>query len=160
MDIDKLKNVINNFTILEMKVISNGCDGVTDQDKIFNLCKNTIQRNNKWYTSDDLEQDINNNNFFRVVVYTVPNSFQLVFMSINDEIGSETHHKTTQFIRIESGTGTALLNDEKIKLTHNSTLIIPPGIKHNIINTGKDPLKLYSIYTPPEHDRDKITFKK
>lgn len=91
------------------------------------------------------------NNFFRQVLYTSKYS-QLVLMSIapGDDIGEETH-TLDQFIRIESGLGKAILNDIEYELKDGSAVVVPAGVKHNILNTSNEPLKLYTVYSPPEH---------
>lgn len=99
----------------------------------------------------NIEKDTLDNNYFRKVLYTAKHS-QLVLMSLepNEEIGEETHH-LDQFIRIEAGEGKAILNSIEHKIADGSALVIPAGVKHNIINGSKDKLKLYSVYSPPEH---------
>ena len=63
----------------------------------------------------------------------------------------ETHDDLTQFLRIEQGEGKAILNGEEHELKEETALIVPEGTEHNIINTGTVDLKLYTIYTPPQH---------
>ncbi len=96
------------------------------------------------------ELTVNNTNF-RKVLYTAPNS-QLVVMSIppGEDIGEEVHN-LDQFIRIEAGTGKAVLNNEQYDVKAESAVVVPKGTKHNIINTGQTDLKLYTVYSPPEH---------
>lgn len=91
------------------------------------------------------------NSDFRRVLYTAKNS-QLVVMSIaaGEDIGEETH-KLDQFIRFEAGKGKAVLDDVEHDVEDGSAVIVPAGTKHNIINTGKEDLKLYTVYSPPEH---------
>ena len=97
------------------------------------------------------------NKNYRHVKYTHPKGLQFVLMSLKpkEEIGMELHKTIDQFIRIEQGTGELQIKTKdkikKYKLTDGFGLIIPSGTWHNIINKGKDELKLYSIYTPPEH---------
>jgi mannose-6-phosphate isomerase-like protein (cupin superfamily) len=98
------------------------------------------------------------NNNYRKVINTTKRS-QLVVMSLKplEEIGMETHKTKDQFIRIEQGVGMAVLNGKKYKLKDGTAVVIPAGTKHNIINISKtNKLKLYTIYTPPEHDPDTI----
>lgn len=100
----------------------------------------------------NIEKDTLENELYRKVLYTAPNS-QLVLMSIKpgEEIGEEVH-KLDQFIRIEAGEGKAVLNGEEQKIGDGSAVVIPAGTNHNVINTSTDKdLKLYSIYSPPEH---------
>ncbi len=91
------------------------------------------------------------NSDFRRVLYTAKNS-QLVLMSIEvgDDIGEEIHH-LDQFLRIEHGVGKAVLDGVEHELEDGSAIVVPAGAKHNIINTGDVPLKLYTVYSPPEH---------
>lgn len=99
----------------------------------------------------NIEKDTLDNNFFRKVLYTTKN-MQLVLMSLDahEEIGEETHH-LDQFIRVEAGEGKAILNSIEHKIGDGSAIVIPAGVKHNIVNTSNARLKLYSIYSPPEH---------
>ena len=95
-----------------------------------------------------------NNNFYRKVLYTTKN-MQLVVMCLNEnEDIPEEKHSGSQFIRIESGRGLIYINDVKKQLADGSSAIIPPNAKHYIKNTTKEPLKLYTIYTPPEHKKN------
>ncbi|MFA5318438.1 MAG: cupin domain-containing protein [Patescibacteria group bacterium] len=104
----------------------------------------------KGYVTNIEKETLENNNF-RKVLYTAKNS-QLVLMSIEpgDDIGAEVH-KLDQFIRIEKGTAKAVLDGVESELPAEHAVVIPAGTEHNIINTGSEPLKLYSIYSPPEH---------
>jgi mannose-6-phosphate isomerase-like protein (cupin superfamily) len=100
----------------------------------------------------DIEEATVKNDNFRKVLFTAHNS-QLVLMSLKpgEDIGAETHD-LDQFIRVEAGRGTASLNGKDFPIHDGSALVIPAGTKHNIINSGKDEaLKLYTIYSPPEH---------
>ena len=100
----------------------------------------------------NIEEDTLENEDFRRVLYTAKNS-QLVLMSLrgNEEIGEETH-ELDQFIRIEAGQGLAVLDGVAHRLSDGSAVIIPAGTKHNVINVSDtEELKLYSLYSPPEH---------
>lgn len=99
----------------------------------------------------NIEEATINNTDFRRVHYTGEHS-QLVLMSIEpgDEIGIETH-TLDQFIRVEKGTAQVMLNGEEHALPAEFAVMIPAGVTHNILNVGTDALKLYSIYSPPEH---------
>jgi len=100
-----------------------------------------------------LEKKALANKYFREVLFTGPHS-QLVVMSIapGDDIGMETHSDVDQFIRIEAGTGKAILDGKAHALEDGSAVMIPAGVQHNIVNTAKTvPLQLYTVYTPPEH---------
>ncbi|OGY35273.1 MAG: cupin [Candidatus Andersenbacteria bacterium RIFCSPHIGHO2_12_FULL_45_11] len=98
------------------------------------------------------------NDNFRNVLYTDKNS-QLVLMSLlaGEEIGEEIHD-VDQFLRVEQGTGKAILNDITHDISDGSAIIVPAGTKHNLINTGTDSMKLYTLYMPPHH-RDSIVHK-
>jgi len=98
------------------------------------------------------------NSYFRDVIATTT-TMQLVVMSIepNDEIGTETHEYTTQFIRVEKGSGICITNDETFVLEEGSSILIPPETQHNIINTSStEPLKLYTLYSPPNHPKNRF----
>ena len=97
------------------------------------------------------EQTLANNNF-RQVIFTGPKS-QLVLMSLKpgEEIGEETHNNVDQFFRIEAGNGKAVIAGQNYELVDGVAVIVPAGTEHNFINTGSVNLKLYTIYTPPNH---------
>lgn len=109
----------------------------------------------KGYISNIEKLSIENSNF-RKVLYTTHNS-QLVLMSLNagEEIGEEVHD-VDQFLRVESGSGFAILNDEKTAIENGSAIVVPAGTKHNIVNGGNTEMKLYTIYTPPHHKKDTV----
>lgn len=101
----------------------------------------------------NIEEESLKNTYFREVLYTGQHS-QLVVMSLkpNEDIGMEVHPIVDQFIRVESGSGKAILNGEEHDLGDGSALVIPAGTEHNIINTSdEEPLKLYTVYSPPHH---------
>lgn len=101
----------------------------------------------------DVEKKTLENTNFREVLFTGPHS-QLVVMSLEpgEEIGMETHDGIDQFIRVEAGRGKSVLNGKEHELHDGSAVVIPSGTEHNIINVSDtEPLKLYSIYSPPEH---------
>ena len=101
----------------------------------------------------NIEEKTVDNNFFREVLFTAQR-VQLVVMSLGpgEEIGLETHDDGDQFIRVEAGKGIAILDGEKHDLEDGSAVVIPAGVQHNIINSSpQQPLKLYTIYSPPEH---------
>lgn len=100
----------------------------------------------------NIEKETLENKNFRKVLYTAKNS-QLVLMSLKprEEIGLETH-TLDQFIRVEKGTGKAFLNGKEYDLADGSAVVIPAGTEHNVVNTSdSEELKLYTIYSPPEH---------
>ena len=104
----------------------------------------------KGYVTNIEKLSLENNNF-RKVLYTDKNS-QLVLMSLlaGEEIGEEVHD-VDQFLRVEKGTGTAILSDISHNIADGSVIIVPAGTKHNVINTGSNEMKLYTLYMPPHH---------
>ena len=101
----------------------------------------------------DLERTTITNNDYRRVIFTGRN-LQLVLMTLapGEEIGSEIHARHDQFIRVESGIGKVSLNYEDYPVTHGTAIVIPAGVEHNLINTSNtQPLRLYTLYSPPEH---------
>lgn len=101
----------------------------------------------------DIEKTTLKNSYYRRVLYTNPKQ-QLVVMSLlpGEEIGMEKHQKTSQFIRVEAGKGLAIIGGKRKRLQDGDIVMINPGILHNIINTSKmKKLKLYTLYSPPEH---------
>lgn len=108
----------------------------------------------------NIEKKTLSNEYFREVLYTSQHN-QLVVMSLqpNEAIGEEVHEIVDQFIRVEEGTGKALLDGEEHILTDGTALIIPALTKHNIINTSSEKkLKLYTLYSPAHH-KDKTIHK-
>lgn len=101
----------------------------------------------------NIENDTMENDNYRKVVHTVPNKLQLVLMSIpaGQDIPMEIHPKVTQFIKIVKGLGIATIDDVLYGLGDETAIIIEPCSYHRIENVGDEPLKLYTIYTPPEH---------
>jgi mannose-6-phosphate isomerase-like protein (cupin superfamily) len=91
------------------------------------------------------------NRDFRRVLYTAQHC-QLVVMHLKagEDIGVETH-TLDQFFRVEEGRGAVIINGIRKPLTAGTAIIVPAGAKHNIINTGSAPLKLYTVYSPPNH---------
>lgn len=101
---------------------------------------------------DNIEQLTEQNDNFRQVLYTGHN-LQLVLMAIQpgDEIGEEVHDDRDQFFRIEGGEGEVWIDDVCHKVKADDGIVVPQGAKHNVISTGQEPLRLYTIYGPPEH---------
>jgi mannose-6-phosphate isomerase-like protein (cupin superfamily) len=104
---------------------------------------------------DNIEKLTKENNNFRKVLYTGRYS-QLVLMSLKpgEEIGEEVHG-LDQFLRIEEGRGKAIVGALEYDIEDGTAIVVPAGTLHNIINTGNVPLKLYTIYSPPNH-RDRV----
>lgn len=101
----------------------------------------------------NIEKDTLENNSFRKVLYTGFH-LQLVLMSlkVGEEIGDEIHEKNDQFFRFESGTGRCTIDENEYEVTDGDVFIVPSGAKHNVINThATSELKLYTIYSPPNH---------
>ena len=107
---------------------------------------------------DDIEQVTLGNSTFRTVVYTATHA-QLTVMRLGrgEEIGWESHGHLDQFLRIEQGQARLDLGrsedqvDEQHDLSDDWAIIVPAGVWHNVVNTGSEDVKLYSLYTPPEH---------
>jgi mannose-6-phosphate isomerase-like protein (cupin superfamily) len=99
----------------------------------------------------NIEEISVNNEYFRQVLYTAKNC-QLVIMALKpgEDIGMEVH-KLDQFFRVEEGTGVAVLDGVRTEISSGFAVLVPAGTNHNIINTGTDPLKLYTLYAPPNH---------
>lgn len=100
----------------------------------------------------NIEEIAVSNEDFRQVLYTARHC-QLVVMSLKpkEEIGMEMHDNVDQFFRIEEGTGEALLDGIQKSFSAGFAVLVPAGTQHNIINSGSVPLKLYTIYSPPNH---------
>lgn len=111
----------------------------------------------------DIEEASKQNNNFRLALWT-GKYLQLTLMSINvgEDIGLEIHPDLDQFIRIEEGRGLVMMGDRKDMMDFHANVsddyafIIPAGKWHNLINTGNRPIKLYSIYAPPQHPHGTI----
>ena len=101
---------------------------------------------------DNIETVTTENDDYRRVLYT-GKYMQLVLMALQpgEEIGAEVHDTHDQFIRVESGEGELELDGAKHKLGDDDAVVIPAGAMHNVTNTGNKPLKLYTLYGPPEH---------
>ena len=101
----------------------------------------------------NIEDKAIQNEYFREVLYTAQHS-QLVVMSLlpSQDIGVETHEIVDQFIRVEEGSGKAILNGEETPLVSGDAIIIPAGVEHNVINTSaENSLKMYTVYSPAHH---------
>ena len=106
----------------------------------------------------DIEEIAVKNENFRKVLYTAKNC-QLVVMSLKpkEEIGMEVH-TLDQFFRVEKGSGEAIMDGATTKIKAGFAVLVPAGANHNIVNTGRTPLKLYTLYSPPNH-RDGVVHK-
>jgi mannose-6-phosphate isomerase-like protein (cupin superfamily) len=112
----------------------------------------------KGYVQDIASLTLGNRDF-RKVLYTAAHC-QLVVMSLepSEEIGEEVHG-VDQFFRIESGTGSVLIDAVRTPLHAGTAIVVPAGARHNVINEGRVPLQLYTLYAPPHH-RDAVVHRR
>ena len=147
--------LLSGICLLAMELVIIPCsyaDGASDK-----MASNAPvgQMNEKGVTMKGYVQNIEEltvkNEDFRRVLYTTKQS-QLVLMALNPkgEIGAEAH-KSDQFFRVEEGSGEAVIDGVRTAIQAGFAIIIPGGANHNIINTGTVPMKLYTIYAPPNH---------
>jgi mannose-6-phosphate isomerase-like protein (cupin superfamily) len=101
---------------------------------------------------DDIEGRTEKNSDFRRVLYTGKH-MQLVLMALRpaEEIGEEVHRDRDQFFRVEDGRGEVWIDGVRTKIESGTAMVVPAGARHNVKNTGEKPLKLYTLYAPPEH---------
>ncbi|RYF95070.1 MAG: cupin domain-containing protein [Caulobacteraceae bacterium] len=101
---------------------------------------------------DNIEALTVGNDAFRKVLYTGKH-LQLVLMTLqpSEEIGAEVHETHDQFFRIEEGAGAVEIDGVRTPVKDDDAVIVPAGARHNVINTGTAPLRLYTLYGPPEH---------
>ncbi|MDO9335231.1 MAG: cupin domain-containing protein [Caulobacter sp.] len=101
---------------------------------------------------DNIEALTVGNDAFRKVLYTGKH-LQLVLMTLQpgEEIGAEVHETHDQFFRIEEGAGAVEIDGVRTSVKDDDAVIVPAGARHNVINTGTAPLRLYTLYGPPEH---------
>jgi mannose-6-phosphate isomerase-like protein (cupin superfamily) len=100
----------------------------------------------------DIEEKTETNEFFRQVLFTGKHS-QLVVMTLQpgEDIGMEVHPNVDQFFRIEEGSGKVVIDGEESEIKDGTAVVVPAGSEHNVMNTGNEVLKLYTIYSPPNH---------
>lgn len=105
----------------------------------------------KGYVEDIQDLTVSNDDYRRVL-YTGKH-LQLVLMALEpgEEIGEEVHETHDQFFRIEAGEGEVVIDGVRHEIQDDDAVIVPAGARHNVINTGSEPLKLYTLYGPPEH---------
>ncbi len=106
----------------------------------------------------NIEEATLKNEYFRQVLYTGQHA-QLVVMSLkpNEDIGMEIHEIVDQFLRVEAGEGKVIMNGEEHSVKNGDAFVVPAGAQHNVINTSAvNPLKLYTVYSPPHHKDDTI----
>lgn len=110
---------------------------------------------------ENIEQETLSNTNFRKVIYTGKYA-QLVLMSLKpgEEIGMEVHETVDQFFRFEQGKAKVIINGEEHEVADAWAVIIPAGSQHNVINIGDTELKLYTIYSPPNHPDGTINVDK
>jgi mannose-6-phosphate isomerase-like protein (cupin superfamily) len=108
--------------------------------------------------SANIESETLGNTTFRTVLFTgTQTQLTVMHLQAGEEIGLEAHDDTDQFIRVEEGFARVTMGrakgtvDDEHVLEDDWAVIIPAGVWHNVINTGDGPLKLYSLYSPPEH---------
>lgn len=101
---------------------------------------------------DDIEKLTTGNDDYRRVLYT-GKQLQLVLMTLQpgEEIGAEVHEGHDQFLRIEEGRGEVSIDGKVTAIQDDWAIVVPAGARHNVVNTGSGPLKLYTLYGPPEH---------
>jgi mannose-6-phosphate isomerase-like protein (cupin superfamily) len=101
----------------------------------------------------NIEAETLENSNYRKVVYT-GKQMQLVVMSLlpGEEIPEEVHDTIDQFFRVEQGKMAVTIDGKRFELSDDDVIIVPSGAKHQVMNTGDGPLKLYTIYAPPEHE--------
>jgi mannose-6-phosphate isomerase-like protein (cupin superfamily) len=99
-----------------------------------------------------LEEEVKKNSNFRKVLYTGHHS-QLVLMSLlaGEEIGMEVHPDNDQFFRFDQGEGKVIVDGNEYEVKDGDAVLVPSGAQHNVINTGSEPLRFYTIYSPPHH---------
>lgn len=102
--------------------------------------------------AENIEKLTEDNSDFRRVLYTGKN-LQLVLMAIapGEEIGAEIHHDRDQFFRFEEGEGEVWIDGVATRVKADDGVVVPAGARHNVVNSGSEPLRLYTIYGPPEH---------
>ncbi|HZG69465.1 MAG TPA: cupin domain-containing protein [Herpetosiphonaceae bacterium] len=101
---------------------------------------------------DNIEKLTVENTDFRRVLYT-GKYLQLVLMTLapGEEIGEEVHEDRDQFFRLEAGAGEVWIDGNRSQVEDDDAIIVPAGARHNVVNTGNAPLRLYTLYAPPEH---------
>lgn len=105
----------------------------------------------------DIERLTEENEDYRRALYT-GRYMQLVLMSLREgeEIGEEVHDDRDQFFRVEAGEGELSIDGVTHRVKADDAMIVPAGARHNVRNVGRAPLKLYTLYGPPEHRKDVV----
>lgn len=133
---------------------------ISGMEEFKDVCMELINDEpNIWFTQD-LEKLSIDNKYFRHVVKTSPYN-QIVLMSLEEgqDIGME-RHDVDQFIRIEKGNAEVIINGNKYFLEKESSININANDEHNVVNVGSEPLKLYTVYSPPHHSHGLIQIHK
>ena len=107
---------------------------------------------------DNIEEKTKANSYFRQVLFTGKNC-QLVLMSLkpNEDIGMEVHNSVDQFFRFEQGQGKVIIDGQESVVGDGVAVVVPAGAQHNVINTSSsEDLKLYTVYSPPNHPEGTI----
>ncbi len=109
----------------------------------------------------NIQEAARKNTDFRRVVATGPHS-QLVTMSIppKEDIGSEVHPGTDQILFVVAGAGKAVVDKESIAVKENDVVFVPAGARHNLVNTGREDLRLFTVYAPPNHKDGTVHHRK
>lgn len=109
----------------------------------------------------NIEEATLDNGNFRKVLYTGKH-LQLVLMSLEagEDIGIEMHPDTDQFFRFESGTGKCIIDKSEYHVREGDVIVVPAGAEHNLMNTGKEVFKMYTLYGPPNHEDGTIRVTK
>jgi mannose-6-phosphate isomerase-like protein (cupin superfamily) len=102
---------------------------------------------------ENIEEQTVENHDFRRVIYTGEHA-QLVLMTLQpgEEIGEEVHEGIDQFFRVETGTGEVVIDSRRTPIEDGTAIVVPSGARHNVMNTGPAPLRLYTLYSPPHHE--------
>ena len=102
---------------------------------------------------ENIEEQTVENRDFRRVVYTGEHA-QLVLMTLQpgEEIGEEVHEGIDQFFRVEKGNGEVVIDSRRTPIEDGTAIVVPSGARHNVMNTGRAPLQLYTLYSPPHHE--------
>ena len=104
------------------------------------------------YIGNIKKETLENENFRKVLNTTDKSQLVVMAIQVGDDIGMEVHEEHDQFIRIEQGEVLVILDGEETKVADDFAIVIPAGTEHNIVNISEtETLKLYTIYTPPEH---------
>ena len=143
------------FSFIELRLYLSTRSAVADGGNTAAPCAITSATTNGEHMKgfiDNIESLTEENRDFRRVLYTAK-QMQLVLMALQpgEEIGEETHDDRDQFFRVEAGSGEIFIDGVWTKVHADMAMIVPAGARHNVKNTGKDTLKLYTIYAPPEH---------